>query len=148
MAWNSIGSLKGPQGDPGTSTTDASLLTSGTIAAARLPRVLGAPNAQTVAATVTMDASVSSIHNVQSTDTTLAVAVPTNPTDRQVLRCAFKKSTAAALTVNLNASIRLSTGLASRSFSLASGEVLLCALEYSTLVGAWVLTAATTVPAS
>lgn len=145
MAWNSIGSLKGPQGP---ATTDASLLSSGTLPAARLPRVLGAPVDQTVGTSVTLDASTSSIHNVQSTGTSLEVAVPTNPSDRQVLRCAFKKSTAAALTVNLNASIRLSTGLASRAFPLAAGEVLLCALEYSTLVGAWVLTAATTVPAS
>lgn len=125
-------------------------VTSGTLSSARLPVVLGTvvTTGNPVATSVTIDAAAGSVRDITCSTATLAVAVPTNGVNRQVLRCAFKHSTTAALTVNLNASIRLSTGLTSRAFSLASGGVLLCALEYSTLAGAWVLTAATTVPVS
>lgn len=134
--------------EKGASNGYAPLDASGLLPAADAPLVLGSPVALTVATTAALDASAGSIRNVQSSTATLAVSVPTNATDRQILRCAFKRSTAAALTVNFNASIRLSTGITTRSWALASGEVLLAALEYSTLVGAWAITACTVVAAS
>lgn len=49
------------------------------------------------------------------------------------------------MTVTLNASIRLSTGLASRTFEVPSNQVLMLAMERVDLIssGTWVLTAAT-----
>lgn len=120
---------------------DASAINAGTLSNARLPNVLS--QVRTLSgATITVDASAAgSLINVTATaDTTFAV--PTNPTDRQVLRIAVLAS-GASRNVTFNASIRLSTGLTSRTFSVPSGQALMTALEYSSLLSAWVLTAAT-----
>lgn len=137
-----------PTSEKGAANGYAPLDAAGLVPSADMPLVLGSPVAVTLATTAALDASAGSVRNVQSSTATLAVSVPTTPAERQVLRCAFKRSTAAALTVNFNASIRLTTGITTRAWPLASGEVLLCALEYSSLVGAWALTACTVVAAS
>lgn len=109
-----------------------------------LPLVLGnAPSATTVTTTVTPDASTGPIFNWSCTTATLAVGVPTSPADREVLRIAVIRSTAASVVVTFNGSIALSTGLTSSAYTVPSGKVLLAAVEYSAMLGAWVLTAAT-----
>lgn len=104
------------------------------------------PVAASVTTSVTLDAAAGSVRDLSCTTATLALGVPTNATNRQILRVSVRRSTAAALTVNLDSAIRLSTGLTSRALTVASGEVLLMALENVatfTPTAVWVLTAAT-----
>lgn len=113
---------------------------------ANMPLVLGTPVAATVTTTVTLDASAGSVRDLSCTTATLAFGVPTSAANRQVLRVSVRRSTSAALTVNLNGSIRLSTGLSTRALVVAAGEVLIMALENVatfTPTAVWVLTAAT-----
>ena len=116
----------------------------GLVPAANMPLVFGtAPSATLVTTSVTPNAANGSILNYSCTTATLAVGVPTNPVDRQVLRVAVKRSTAAQVVVTFNASIVLSTGLTSSAYTVPSGKVLLAAVEYAALISVWVLTAAT-----
>lgn len=118
--------------------------TGAVLTAADMPLVLGtAPGATSVTTSVTPNASAGSILNYSCTTATLAIGVPTSPADRQVLRIAVVRSTAAQVVVTFNASIVLSTGLASSAYTVPSGKVLLAAVEYSAMITAWVLTAAT-----
>jgi len=98
---------------------------------------------ESVTTSVTLDASASSVRRLSCTTATLAIAVPTNPFDQQILRIRVRRSTAAVCDVTFNGSIMLSTGLASRTFSVSSGKALISALEYDADAAAWVLTAAT-----
>lgn len=94
------------------------------------------------AATITIDAgAVADIVNIAAAgDAT--INAPTGGVDRQILRIAVSAG-AAGRTVTVASAIRLSTGLASRTFTVGADEVLLVALEYVSVVSAWVLTAAT-----
>lgn len=67
---------------------------------------------------------------------------PSGTTDGQVIRLAVLAS-GGTRTITFAAAVRLSTGLTSRSFTVATGQVLVAAVQYSTLINAWVLTAAT-----
>lgn len=123
---------------------NANDINAGTLSTDRLPLLTGSPVVVSNAATsITLDASAGSIRDLGCTTATLTINVPTNPTNRQVLRVGIERTTNAALTVTLNASIALSTGLTSRTFALTGTQILLLALEYSTLYGGWILTAAT-----
>lgn len=124
-------------------TLDAADVTTGTVDPARLPAVPGSVVAATVGTSVTLDAATGSIRNLTTTGATLAVAAPTNGAERQVLRVAVKRSTAAATTVNFDAAIGLSTGLTTRAYPIPSGKALFAALEFSSLTGGWTLVAAT-----
>lgn len=120
--------------------------TGAAVTAADMPLVLGTPVASSLATTVTLDASAGSVCDISCTTATLAFGVPTNAANRQVLRVSVRRSTNAALTVNLNGSIRLSTGLATRALVVPASEVLIMALENVatfTPTAVWVLTAAT-----
>lgn len=65
---------------------------------------------------------------------TLTVAVPTGTVvDRSILRLAIKATN--AITVTLNASYLLSTGITSRSFALTAGQTLELGLEYGVRFG-------------
>lgn len=81
--------------------------------------------------------------NITATGDITSLAVPTtSAVDRQVIRIAVLGS-GATRAVTFAAAIRTSTGLTRGPFSIASGQVLLAAVEYSALISAWVLTAAT-----
>lgn len=118
-------------------------IASGTIAEARLPVRLAAPVATTVSTSHTIDPTAGAVHNLTSTTATLALNVAAGGLDRQVLRVATRRSTAAALTVTLNAAIALSTGLASSSIDVPANKLGFITLEYSSFLAAWVLTAYT-----
>lgn len=66
-----------------------------------------------------------------------------NARDGEPMQLRFLAS-GAQRTITLNASVVLSTGLASRAFIVPSGKVLAVALEWMSLLGAYVLVAATT----
>lgn len=120
-------------------------ITSGTISSNYLPLTTGTPVAATVTTSVTLDASAGSIRDLGCTTATLAFGVPTNPTNRQNLRVAIDRTTAATCTVTFNTGIVLSSDITTNVWAIPSGKVLLCAMEYTTLLGSgtWVLTAVT-----
>lgn len=98
-----------------------------------------------VASSLTPDAAVgAALRDVTVTGSSVSVAAPTNPENRQVLEYAFYAQV--ATTVTFASGIRLSTGLTSRAFAVPVGEMLFVTLQYSTLDGAWaILGAAVTV---
>lgn len=126
---------------------DASAINAGTLSVDRLPRVTNPIAQGSAASAITSDAAVGgSIRRVTVTGAAVAVGVPTNPTDGQILRYMFFATV--ATTITFNSAIKLSTGLTSRAFSVPQGQVLIAALEYgafatSPTFNAWVLTAAT-----
>lgn len=121
----------------------ASAINAGQLATDRLPQV-----ASTVrpfpASTGTVNIDASLIGNLLDYTATgdVTFAVPTGGTNRQVLRIQVLAS-GAARNVVFNAAYRLSTGLSSRTFAVPSGQSLMAAVEFSTLLNAWVITAAT-----
>jgi hypothetical protein len=122
----------------------ASLGSDTKVPTAQMPRTTSTVRTVAHASTVTIDASTDgSIVNITATAAE-TIAVPTNGIDRQIIRLAVEAT--GAQTITFAAGIALSTGLSSRAFAVPSGQVLLAALEYTTLIGSpgtWVLTAAT-----
>lgn len=99
-------------------------------------RVVKTPQTVTYAATVTLDASTGDAFKITATGA-LALAVPTNPTDGQMVMVEVLASGGARV-VTLNASIVLTTGLVAAP-SIASGKVGYFGLRYSVLAGnVWV----------
>ncbi len=104
-------------------------------------REVKTPQTQSVTTTLTIDASTGDSHQITATGNP-AFAVPTNPTNGQMIVVEVLAS-GGARTVTLNGSIVLTTGL-SAVMVIASGEVGIFALRYSTLAGSvWMLLSAT-----
>lgn len=91
-----------------------------------------------VSSSLASDAAVgAALRDVTVTGASVSIAAPTNPENRQVIEYAFYAQV--ATTVTFASGIRLSTGLTTRAYPVAAGEVLLATLQYSTLIGAWAL---------
>lgn len=113
-------------------------VTSGTIAAARLPLVPNVPVTLTYAATLTPDAAAGNLRECTMTgDSTLAA--PTNPTTGQQIYLDFLASTAAR-TLTIDAGITRFAGINS-AYVIETGKVIRLALYRSGLLGAWVVVA-------
>lgn len=122
-------------------THAAADVNSGQLASARMPAVMNEVQATTgVTGTVSTDAStVGNFRDITMTGN-ITIAVPTNPTNHQVLHYTCLAS-GATRTVTLNASIIVAPGL-TFPLSVPSGKVGRFALEYVSLLSAWVATAA------
>jgi hypothetical protein len=98
-----------------------------------------------VTGTVTLDNEFEMVQNFTCTgDTTVNLpGSNVNARDGDPFQLRFLAS-GAQRTITLNASVVLSTGISSRVFVVPSGKMLAVALEWSSLLTAYVLTAATT----
>jgi len=136
VAWSSTGtSLRGAQGPTGTAGATGATGPAGPNLLVPYP-----PYAIAYAATITVNAS--SGNNVKITATgALTLAVPTNPTDGQMLIIAVLASGAARV-VTLAAGIQLTTGLTA-TITPASGKVAFIGIRYSVLSGNWTCLAMT-----
>lgn len=121
----------------------ASAINSGQFSTNRMPHVSSTVRAATGATgVIAIDAAVVG-NNLDYTATgDITLGVPTGGSNRQVLRIQVLASVAAR-NVTFDPNYRISTGIASRTFSVPAGEALLAAVEYSTLLADWVITAAT-----
>jgi parallel beta-helix repeat protein len=90
---------------------------------------------------ITLDAGFESLQNFTCVGDVTVSPPTTLVVDRDVLRLAFL-AFGGDSDIEFASSILTSTGLG-LSYTVPAGEVLLAAVEYSVLVGAWVLTAAT-----
>lgn len=102
--------------------------------------VIKTPVTITYAATVTIDARTGDAFKITATGA-LAIAVPTNPVDGQMMMIEVIAS-GSAQTVTLNASIQLTTGLTA-TISPATGKVAFIGLRYSALTSTWTCLAMT-----
>lgn len=113
------------------------------VAAANMPLVSSTVGTLTLGTTVTVDATTGNMFNLTINSATTPTLTPSGTNDHQIIQVTVLAS-GATRTCNVASAVKLSTGLSSRSFSIASGLVLMVAMKYSTLLGAWVMTAATT----
>lgn len=98
------------------------------------------PQTQSVTTTLNIDASTGDYHQITATGNP-AMAVPTGGSNGQMLLVEVLAS-GGARTVTLNGSIILTSGQ-SATMVIASGQVGMFGLRYSTLAGGWVLMAST-----
>lgn len=130
--------------EKGAASGVATLDTATRVPTAQMPRVPSTVRAVTGAASLTLDPTVDG--NIINITTTVAItsldASTTGVTDGQVLRVRILAS-GGTFNVTFASAIRTSTNLARGPNSIPSGQVLIAALEYVSLVSAWVLTAAT-----
>lgn len=129
----------------------ASDITSGTLDAARLPKLNFVQNAVTLTGGQTFTPSADAVtapqlHKVTMTTATTAnnIAVPSGtPQNGQVIKYHLLAS-GGIRNVAFNASYRVSNAVTSRSIQIPSGQMLIAITEYSDFLGAWVLTATST----
>lgn len=98
-----------------------------------------------VSGTVTLDNDIQLMQNFTVTGDITSVNPPAsnaNSKDMAPMQLRFLAS-GATRSITFNASIRLSTGISSRVFSVPSGELLMVAVEWSSLVSDYIITAAT-----
>lgn len=95
-----------------------------------------------VTGAVTLDAEFETVQNYTCTGDVTVSPPTTLHSDREPIRLAFLAS-GGARNITFAGTIRTSTGITSRTFAVPSGQILLAAIEYSSLVGAYTLTAAT-----
>jgi hypothetical protein len=97
-----------------------------------------------VTGTITLDNQYEMIQNFTCTGnvTVDPPASSVHARDGEPMQLRFLAS-GAQRTITFNASMRLSTGIASRSFIVPSGEILAAAIEWSSLVTDYIITAAT-----
>lgn len=128
-------------------THAASDINSGQFSTDRMPQVSSTVRAVTGATgAITPDATVVGNNLDYTASGNVTFNPPTGGANRQVLRIAVLAS-GADRTVTFAAGIRIGSGITRGPLTVTSGQVLLAALEYSTLINAWVLTA-TTISAS
>jgi hypothetical protein len=147
-SWVTRGNLKGPKGDPGTPAPtvhshDAADLT-GVLAAARMPAVTSVVRSQAFATSLSVNPAVQGnyIDITATADITSLTAVTTGAGNRQTIELCILAS-AAARNVTFATAIRTSTGITRGPYAIPSGQILIAALKFSTLTGAWTLVAAT-----
>ncbi|BBG01569.1 MULTISPECIES: hypothetical protein [Pseudonocardia] len=80
------------------------------------------------------------VDRVNITATGNPTITPAGGVDGQILRINVAAS-GAARTVTLASAVRTTTGITTRTLDVPSGQVAMVALEYSTLINAWSLTA-------
>lgn len=150
-AANGLATLDGtgklPLGQLTSHAHDASDISAGTLSALRLPRSLWGTLSNTTANTNNWAVNADSFTMPLRLKFTLlhnsGLSVPTGtPADGQTYKLCCLAS-GATRTWTFAAGFRLSTGLTSRTFSIPSGEALIAAVEYSSDLAAWVVTAAT-----
>lgn len=127
-------------------THDAEDVSAGTLDAARLPRLLWGTSVNTTTQVGSYNLDLSSIDYpvrikfIQNHDAGLIA--PTGGVDGQVVKVnAYANGDDRVFL--FGSAIKLSSGLTSLEFNIPAGEVLIAAIEYSSDVAAWVLTAAT-----
>jgi hypothetical protein len=133
------------QAAAGNHTHAAGDISSGTLAASRMPSVLSAVrSAVTFAASITLDPAVAGNYvpitatgNITSLDVSLTGAV-----DRQKLEVAILAGGGATRTVTISTNVRTSTGLTRGAYSIPSNEVGVFLFEYFGLISDWVLVSA------
>lgn len=129
---------------PGAPTTALQAATKGYVDTGLATKVSNTVRTVTAAASLTLDPTVNG--NIINISTTVAItsldASTTGATDGQVLRVRILAS-GGAFSVTFASAIRTSTNLFRGPHSVPSGQVLIAALEYVSLVSAWVLTAVT-----
>lgn len=131
------------QAAAGNHTHAATAITSGTLAAARLPNVLSTVRTVTFSATPTLDPTTAGNY-VQITatgDITSLDVTPTGATDRQKLEVAVLASLADR-SVTVAAAVRTSTGVTRGPYTIPSTEAGVFLFEYVALVSDWVLVSA------
>lgn len=121
MPWNAVTNIRGPQGPAGSSTA--------------------VTRSVTYAASLTIAANSLGVDRVNVSATGNLTLTPSGSTDGQVLRVNVLAS-GGQRTVTFATAVRTSSAL-TRTLVIPSGQIGIISLEYSSLIGAWVLTAAT-----
>jgi hypothetical protein len=118
---------------------DAVNITTGTLSAQRLPKVLSPINVSTEAGPNVQLTNTSWNYKNMTATGNLNFLAPTTNDERQILQVAVLAS-GGGRTITFETGIAIQKG-GTRSFVLASGELLRFSLEYSSLLAKWVLTA-------
>lgn len=118
---------------------DAANITTGTLSAQRLPKVPSPINSSTESGPNVQLTNTSWNYKNMTITGNVQFLAPTTNDERQILQVAALAS-GGARTITFETGIAIQKN-GTRSFPLASGEMLRFSLEYSSLLGKWVLTA-------